>query len=290
MIRFGWALLLLAPATGAAQAAPGAPLEARRTGVFAERGLDESSGLAASRAHRGVLWTVEDSGNEAEIHAIDTAGAVLGTWRVKGARNRDWEAVSVGPCGDRTCVYIADTGDNAERRDSVMLYRVVEPARLVGGELEVDGALALEYPGGARDVESLAALPDGGQLLVSKGRKGPVEAFRVPASAWRARAAVAEPLGAIELPDAGLAGLVTDAALHPDGHTLVVRTYASLHFFRIGERGAPAPVPGVPPCGILGLELQGEGVTWLDEGTLALSGEAAYGMPGTVSVVRCPWR
>jgi hypothetical protein len=292
VIRFGSALLLGLPGLAAAQSAPAAaaPLEARQTGVMSERSLDESSGIAASRAHPGVLWTIEDSGNPAELHAIDTTGAVLGSWRVQGARNRDWEAVSLGPCGERTCIYIADTGDNAERLASVVLYRVVEPARLEGGQLEVERALSIEYPGGARDVESLTVLPTGDALLVSKGRDRPAEVYLVPAAAWRGSAAVARSLGPLGLPEAGIAGLVTDAALGRDGRTLVVRTYVSLHFFRLDRTGTPAPIPEAPACGILGLELQGEGVTWLDDETLALASEAAYGMPGTVSVVRCRLR
>jgi hypothetical protein len=75
--------------------------------------------------------------------------------------------------------------------------------------------------------------------------------------------------------------------LHSDGRTLVIRTYVALYFLVLDDAGIPRP-DGRRGCDILGLELQGEGVTWLDEATLALSSEAAYGVPGTISRVRCP--
>jgi hypothetical protein len=272
------------------------PAEARQTGSFSERRLDESSGLAASRAYRGVLWTIEDSGNPAELHAVDTAGRVLGTWRLEGARNADWEALSIGRCGTDTCVHIADTGDNGARRDEVVIYRVREPAVDTGkrsGErlrrrIAAVDVLRLRYPDGAHDVEALVAMPGGDLMLISKGRNERVEAFRIRTPAWnRRREFVAEKLGMIDLPQGGIADLVTDAALHPGGRMLVVRTYVGLYFLTLDDAGVPRPGKR-RGCAILGLELQGEGVTWLDDETLALSSEAAYGVPGTLSRVRCP--
>jgi hypothetical protein len=273
-----------------------APTEATQTGSFSERRLDESSGLAASRARRGVLWTIEDSGNPAEVHAVDTAGRLLGTWRIEGARNTDWEALSLGPCGTDACLHIADTGDNAARRSEVVIYRIREPA-IAAGEgirertqrrIRNADVLTIRYPDGPHDVEALVVTPGEELLLISKGRNERIRAYRVGKSAWNGgRTVTAEALGALDLPQGGIADLVTDAALHPDGRTLVVRTYVALYFLDLDEAGIPRT--GLKRgCAILGLELQGEGVTWIDEATLALSSEAAYGVPGTLSRVRCP--
>jgi hypothetical protein len=291
------AILALLPSILAAQEpwTLRSPSESRQTGTYAERSLDESSGLAASRAHPGVLWTIEDSGNPAAFHAIDTTGQVLGTWRLQGARNADWEALALGPCGGATCLYISDTGDNGARRSTVTIYRIPEPPVPKEGRRDTAARtgrperMTLRYPDGAHDVEALVVTPDEDLVLVTKGRRETVRAFRLRRSAWSTDGTVvAEDLGELGLPEGGLAGLVTDAALHPDGRQLVVRTYVALHFFTVDETGIPRA--GAPPtgCSILGLELQGEGVTWLDESTLALSSEAAYGVPGTISLVRCP--
>ena len=272
-----------------------APSESRQTGSFAERRLDESSGLAASHAHPGVLWTIEDSGNPAALHAVDTTGRLLGTWRLQGVRNVDWEAIALGPCDGATCLYISDTGDNGGRRSTVTIYRMREPAVPKGEGAQTQGRtgkperMALRYPDGAHDVEAMVVTPDEDLILVTKGRRETVRAFRLRRSAWTGEGtAVAEDLGELGLPEGGLAGLVTDAALHADGRFLIVRTYVALHFFTLDEAGIPRAGKAPTGCSILGLELQGEGVTWLDDSTLALSSEAAYGVPGTISLVRCP--
>ena len=271
------------------------PAEARQTGSFAERSLDESSGLAASRKHPGVLFTIEDSGNPAHLHAVDTAGRSLGSWRIEGARNADWEALAPGPCGSESCLHIADTGDNGARRDRVVIYRVREPEAASGDRgdgrtrrIARADVLAFRYPDGAHDVEALVVTPREDLLLVSKGRNEAVQTFQLRQPAWNAdRTVMAERLGQLELPRSGIADMVTDAALHPDGRTLLVRTYVALYFHELDDAGVPRP-DRRHGCSILGLELQGEGVTWLDDATLALSSEAAYGVPGTISRVRCP--
>ena len=80
--------------------------------------LTESSGVAASlRRQPGILWTMNDSGHDA-CHLRDRypGPATHGAFAVAGAENRDWEAIAIGPCGQRDCLYIADTGDNGRTR------------------------------------------------------------------------------------------------------------------------------------------------------------------------------
>ena len=74
------------------------PLRTVRVAPFENEDLDESSGLAASRAYPGVLWTIEDSGTGPDIFAVDTLGRHLWSWEVAGIANADWEAIGLGPC------------------------------------------------------------------------------------------------------------------------------------------------------------------------------------------------
>ena len=87
-----------------------------RTGTLHSPRVTESSGVAASRAHPGVLWTHNDSGDDAYVYATDLAGADRGLVRIRGARAVDWEDIALGPCPTRrgACLYIADTGDKRE--------------------------------------------------------------------------------------------------------------------------------------------------------------------------------
>src|SRR6266566_1484018 len=68
------------------------------TGTLHSPRVKESSGIAASRAHPGVLWTHNDSGDDAYVYATDLAGADRGVVRIRGARAVDWEDIALGPC------------------------------------------------------------------------------------------------------------------------------------------------------------------------------------------------
>ena len=270
------------------------PLQARHSGSFERRDLDESSGIAVSRRTPGLIWTVEDSENAPLLIATETLGRDLGAWSVPGARHGDWEAVRVGPCGARTCVYIADTGDNATRRGTVTIYRVREPAPGVdaaNAATAAPEAITFRYPGGPRDVEAMIVTPTADILLISKVRSGAAIAYRIPASAWvRRRRVVAEELGPIGLPGRGESfDRVTDAALAPDGRRVLVLTYANVYFFHLeGRRLRPATPPVA--CGVLGLQAGAEGADWLSDDEIVIGGESAFGMRGGLSIVKCPER
>lgn len=255
--------------------------------VFSDQTLDEASGLAASRRHPGVLWTIEDSGADAVLHATDSTGANLGAWSVTAATNQDWEAISLGPCPAGECLYIGDIGDNNARRDHVTIYRVPEPDPAASGRRTTRAeALRITYPDGPRDAEAMAVLPDTTLLLISKRDSAP-HTYTVRPAAWHrqdvAQAAAGVPL---PIPPGGIAMQVTDAALSPDAAKLAVRTYVAIFFFAMdGDHVLAARASA--PCGIFGLEPQGEGISWLDAHRLVTASENNFGMRGGLGMVRC---
>ena len=267
------------------------PEHAARTGTFADSDLDESSGVAASRSHPGVLWTVEDSDNDPVVFAVDTLGRVLARVTLAGARNVDWEAVAVGPCPAGSCIYVGDIGDNLARRDRVTVYRIPEPAPGPAPGPVPAESLSIAWPDGAHDAEAMFVTGEGSLVVVTKGRNEPVQAFRVAAAAWASGRATAEALGTLPITTDRPGGrLVTDAALAPDGRRIAVRTYRDIYFFTRGSADRfESPNPGLA-CDIFGLEAQGEGVDWLDAATLVLTSETNFGIPGGVSIARCPAR
>jgi hypothetical protein len=287
-------LLVLAAASLRGQSAwTEVPADAHRTGSFRNRALRESSGVAVSREHPGVLWTFNDSDNPPYLFATDTLGRDRGTFEVTGARNVDWEAMALAPCSSGSCVYLADTGDNLERRSFVRLYRFPEPTPGQGaGRLRRTApaeSIEVRYPDGGHDVEAMFVDRTGNIYLISKGFLSPVRLYRVPASAWATGKAVADSLGSLPIDSgSGLGRLVTDAALAPDGREVAVRTYHDIYFFRLDDHGRLVPAPGGRACSIAGLEPQGEGAAWLDDATLVLTSERGPRRAGTVSVARCP--
>lgn len=284
----GWASLLIAAACGSAPAAPPAMI-LRMPTPFAHADLTESSGLAVSRRHPGVLWSHNDSDHDALLFATDTLGIDHGTVRVSGATNEDWEDLAIGPCGARTCLYIGDIGDNPEQRTSVRVYRVEEPD-LGASATAPAAALEIQYPDGPHDAEALYVDTLGDLYVITKGRTQGILHFRVPAAAWRAARALAEPLGQLPLdPQGTLLDMVTAADISPDNTRVAVRTYRRIYLLPRAADGRLLHSRG-PPCTITGLESQGEGLAWLDNAVLALTSERGHLGPGTVTVLRCGTR
>lgn len=266
---------------------------ARRTGTFQDARLKESSGVVASRAQPGRLWTINDSGNEPQLFLTDTTGAALATFHVRGAVNIDWEAMGMGRCGTADCLIIGDIGDNAERRLSVVLYRVPEPpVDQTGGFTSMVETLHVRYPDRPHDVEALYVEPDGSVVLITKGRRGGIVTFRVPGDAWATHRTVTA-ARADSLPiDASMARgrVVTDAAISSDGSLVAVRTYRSVYVYVRGVDGSLRPAADRPVCDITGLEPQGEGLDWWDSQSLVLTSERGLAGAGTITLLRCPAR
>src|SRR5688572_26858017 len=69
------------------------------TVAYPPLGLAESSGMAASGAHEGVVWIVEDSGEPPDelpvIRAFTPVGDEVGSVTLAGWNNRDTEALSM---------------------------------------------------------------------------------------------------------------------------------------------------------------------------------------------------
>jgi hypothetical protein len=265
-------------------------------GAFAVSQVGESSGVAVSRRHAGVIWTHNDSGDDAVVYATTLAGQLLSRHRLSGVQAVDWEDIALAPCphqpGD--CLYIADTGDNHERRRVATLYVVPEPepaATREGGTDAIAPAAAtlsvwITYPDGAHDVEAIWVDPKGAVELITKGTSGPIRRYRIPRSALKNDTVVPEARGILPIvPDPRLGRLVTGGAMSPSGTRVALRTYTEIFFFRLGTDGELAP--DGPPCWLSLREPQGEAVDFLDDRTLVLTSESGMSLAGTIHRVRC---
>lgn len=268
------------------------PAHVTRTGYFASPSITEASGAVASLSQPGVIWVVNDSGNEAVVYAVDSTGRDLGTFRLPGAINRDWEAIGLGPCPAGSCLLIGDIGDNLEQRQSVTLYRFPKPTVAAGGPAGLRQTAAVDsirvrYPDGPHDVEGLYVDGRGDSYLVSKGRSRGIRLFRVGADAWSGQETVAAFVQSVPIvPEVAIGQWVTDAALSPDGGRVAIRTYSAVFFFRVRDDGSLTP-DEARACVVFDLEPQGEGVTWLDDRRLLLVSEAARTSAGPLHVLEC---
>ena len=248
--------------------------------------LSESSGIASGTS---VLWSHNDSGHPAELFALDPRGRLLGVTRVSGARNVDWEDLASGPCPTGGhCLYIADVGDNLERRTDPAIYRIPEPdpADSVSAPAE---RFPLRLPDGPRDIEAMYLLPGERLFLVTKGRNHPVELYRVPPLSAPDHPLNVERVQTLTPRRPSFPRLVTGAGASADGRIVAVRTYETLEFFVPLGEGSLAPIPG----GRINLrplrEPQGEAVAILPGGRIVLTSEAGPGLErGALQFLSCP--
>lgn len=270
----------------AAEGVPGCSLygEPRQTGSPPETGrvplvLAELSGLAASQRHPGVFWTHNDSGNAFQVFAINELGAVLATLTLTGVDEKerprlDLEDIAVGPCApdeSRSCLYVADTGDNFERRQRVRILRLPEPETVADATLPVE-VLPFTYPDRPHDVESLIIEPRTGRLaVITKARDTLGEVFALEGLAPDT-VVKATRLGELRAP--GDVDFRTTAAdLHESGQRLLLRTYTRVWEVRrpgatrLEElvQGQVAEVPGPS-------QAQSEAISYLPGGRAYLVG------------------
>lgn len=287
MSRIGLPPLLLALAVlcaaacsrdGAGNAAParGGSL----SGVLLDSQMAETSGLAASRRHRDVLWLHDDGGNPARLFAIGTNGERLATVRLEGITKTDWEDIAAFRLDGRNYLLVADTGDNGGLRRTLQLHAIEEPARLENARLKPAWSIAFRWPDGARDCEAIAVDERNQQILLVSKKRQPPELFVLPlrpqAGVLTARrigplAGVPQPTAA-ELRDnpkhARILNQVTAADVSPDDRTLAVMTYRDLLLYprRDGQTWAQAiaakpdttPLPWLPQAEAMGWSRDGK--------------------------------
>lgn len=187
--------------------------------------VNESSGLAVSRATPGVFYTHNDSGDTARFFRFDRAGTVTGVFSLKGVTARDWEDMASQVVEGKPYLYLADIGDNGRVHPSIKVYRVPEPTG-EGRELAEFETYELTYPDGKHDCEALFVQPKVGAIhLVSKDRGEGTWAYKLPAPK-RSGTFVLTRLGRISFEPAGPGGeMVTGADVSPNGRHVVLRTY-----------------------------------------------------------------
>jgi hypothetical protein len=249
-----------------------------RTGKIANDAVDEASGLAASWRHEDLLWTHNDSGDEARLFLMKHDGTHVATVTLEGVdKATDWEDMAVGPCAPpsedegkeesagstKSCVYIADIGDNRSKRKEVVIHRFEEPALpdTLPADISVKAKehLWFTYPGGARDAETVMVHPKTGAIyVVDKRVQGDSGVFRIPRGSDDKKGSKKQPILAVEVgqlrleAQTGFGSMITAGDISPDGSEFTVRTYLAAYTFcadgdDFETAVAADPVPGNPP-------------------------------------------
>ena len=194
--------------------------------------LVESSGLAASARHDGVVWTHPDGGRVAEVMAVDGSGRTVATVRLRGIDPYDPEALAPGrDDAGRPALFLGDIGDNRARRPDISVFRFPEPGRLVDRTVGATW-FRFSYPDGPKDAEALLVDPRDGRIWIATKDVFGGGLYRAPARLRTDRTNRLERIGDVP-------GLVTDGAFLPDGG-FVLRSYTTAYRYdemnRLGGR------------------------------------------------------
>ncbi|MEQ8705466.1 MAG: hypothetical protein RIC19_16175 [Phaeodactylibacter sp.] len=165
------------------------------------------------------MWWLNDSGNAPVLYRTDGGGALLETYAVAGAVNRDWEDLAAAPDGR---VFIGDFGNNANRRQDLCIYILEQDGSLDSIRFNYPDQSAFPPPEGQWqfDMEGFFYHQDSLHLF-SKDKSADsylTKHYSLPA---RPGQYTANLRGQLQLPKR----IVTGAAISPDGETVVLLAY-----------------------------------------------------------------
>lgn len=241
--------------------------------------LEEASGIADSRLNAGMLWVQEDSGNPAELSLLSHQGQFVKSISVKGVVNTDWEdlALAAGPDPALRYLYIADIGDNDQKRERINILRAPEVA--ASASEIVAETFPVKYEDGPHDAEAIIIEPGSLDIYIITKRdaKSGVYVVKFPYSTATLNIATK----VAELPYNG----VVSAAIQNDGAAVAVKDYLSIRLYtRLpGEKISAVlakPFTSLP----YQVEQQGEAICFSNDGKYYFTLSEKQG--GTVSLMR----
>ncbi len=203
--------------------------------VFKDPELKEISGMSISYQNQGIIWVLNDSGCKATLYGLTFQGKIAVKLNLKGIKNIDWEALSLNPCKEGECLYIADTGDNLYKRKDYSIIKVVEPKiNYTGTLIEKDitnwEKFPLSYEGNiSKNTEAFAIDKSGNYYLFTK-EISHTDVYK--ASKLLKTGTVFKKIGTIKTgnkvygyPDTAQPSLVTGADINRNDDRLLLRTY-----------------------------------------------------------------
>ena len=264
--------LLVGLAVAADEATPCAETERVSESVtIADGALSEISGLAASRSQPGILWVHNDSGDGTVVYAIDLEGQLQMQVQLIGSDGSkinavDCEDIALGPgpsAGD--FLYLADIGDNTASRETIRIYRFLEPelnveanGPVVQVAVECDVMEAV-YPDGPRDAETLLVDPMSGDIIILSKDFIHARAYRMFDTIGEA--STLEFL--VELPW----GFMTGGDISSDGTSILLRGYWNAEIWTRSPSGNWWTSLALPGCAAsLAMEPQGEAIGFRADG------------------------
>jgi hypothetical protein len=225
--------------------------------------LEEASGLAASVNNPGYFWTINDSGNPAEVFLIDDHASIKLVCRLTKATNRDWEEIRVSADSDKNYLYVADIGDNRAEYDLKFIYRFEEPVLTKTKNVTIEDidTLIIKMPDGKRDTESVMIDPLTHDLYILSKREDSVGLYlsRYPFSK---DTLVLDKV--LKMPFHN----IVSGDISSDGREVLLKTYDEIYYWKKSEIENISELLTKEPIELpYTREKQGEAITWARDGS-----------------------
>ena len=236
--------------------------------------IDESSALARVPDSSDCILTLNDSGGKPEVFAVTGHGALLHTYPIPFAKNKDWEELIYieDTINHQSHIVIGDVGNNSNKKNELSLYDYsITKDSIVQHVFYYEDRMAFQPSKENMNYDCEAFFKkDSAYYFISKNRsKGPVKIYQLIQDTIYHKAVIVQKIL--------LKGMVTACSVLSSQNKnkddkLVVLTYGRIYLFYIyptdfAVKLIPYGVIPFPGCG------QAEGITWLNEKELLMSNE-----------------
>jgi hypothetical protein len=206
--------------------------------TFKDPQIKESSGIATSVLHPNVVFTHNDSGDDARFFAVGPHGKTRAVFTLAGAGSWDWEDMSNGP---RKTMWFGDIGANQLGRESIAAYKVREPETIRSHTITRWTRYDFVYDDHqSHNAEAMLVNPRNGNLFVVTKADTGGSVYRAPRRLSRTHVNTLQRV-------ADAPATVTGGAFTQDGRRLVLRTYGAAYFYR--KIGGHPTVMDLPSAG-----------------------------------------
>lgn len=204
--------------------------------------LPEASGLSDSTVFPERLYHVNDSERPYRLHITDYQAAITQSIGLDISVS-DVEDIDRAACDAGSCLFIADIGDNHQRRDVLSIYVLPELSSYT--EPAAVATLNIVYPDAPHDSESFTVHPNGDIYLLTKEnlnilRTSPARLYKLDYQTWSQNPTTTHTLEfvlSIDFFDLSnfsvdvLSHLATSMDFSSDGERLLVLTYGNAYEF-----------------------------------------------------------
>jgi len=179
--------------------------------------INESSGLVLEKD--SLFWTHNDD-TDSSLYLISSRGNLKSKWSIP-FKNRDWEEVCKDEAGN---LYVGDFGNNFELNRKLKIHKIMPEERKILGGIEFD---YVDEKGEIEQHDCEAMVHWGDSLYLFTKSKTERLSIVYAISDKPGKYTIREKQ---RLP---VYGVVTAAALKPDGKELALLTYGKIYFYSL---------------------------------------------------------